>query len=206
MMIHFEIISFLLVILVLVVLWLLFLNSLPTIFLEISRFIAVITFWYVCIFFMKELFLFVTVFSTSRAGTFVLVFYVKGFFIFSWGFCFWLFVHSVKIYRNFVSYFSIVRGWSFSYSTSYIISTIFWYYSGKFDSMWVIFSESSIFTSSFWRSPLSDSSWVIHSKGFIVTSCSLQLYNLLCSLILEAPVVGPYFLKSCIHIFWRLQN
>ena len=59
------------------------------------------------------------------------------------------------------------------------ISTMVWYSLGKFDSMRVIISDSSTFTSNFRRSPLSSSISVIHYLGFIVTSSSQHLGNLL---------------------------
>ena len=79
-----SIIAFILVIFVLVVLWFFFPDSLPTVFIYMSSFVAVMKFCYVCNLFMPELFSFVTVFPTSRAGTLILEFYVEGFFIFSW--------------------------------------------------------------------------------------------------------------------------
>ena len=101
--IPFSIITFLLFIFVLVVLWFLFPDYFLTVFLEMYRFVVVITFLYVCTFFMLEVFSFVPIFHGSCAGNFVLGFYVKEFFIFSWGFCLWSFVHSVKCFWKFVT-------------------------------------------------------------------------------------------------------
>ena len=81
MVVHFEIIAFLLVVLVLSVILFFFLDSLPIVFIDISGFVAVIIFWYVCTLFMLALFSRVPVFLISRFGTLVLGFYVEGFFI-----------------------------------------------------------------------------------------------------------------------------
>ena len=84
--IHFSMIIFLLVIFVIVVLYFLFPGYFPKLFLDMSRFVAVIIFFYVCTFFMPAVFSFVPIFPASREGTFVLGFYVKGSFILSCGF------------------------------------------------------------------------------------------------------------------------
>ena len=163
--IWFAIITFLLVILVLVFLCSFFPEYFPEVSLEMSRFVAVMTLWYICTYFMPALFSFVPLFPASCAGTFIFRFYIKWLFIFSWGFCFLLFVPSVKFYWKFVTK-SIL-------STK--ISTVVWYSSGKFNSMWVIISVSSICTSIFRRCPLGNSSSVIHSSGFLVMSSSSNL-------------------------------
>ena len=97
---------------------------------------------------------------------------------------------------------SIVICLSLSSNLSYRISTMVWYSSGKFDSMWVIIYESSMCTLSFCRSPLSSSMWVIRSSGFLVTSSSPHLENLFHIIFLEAPVVGSKFHPrlSCISV------
>ena len=68
-----------------------------------------------------------------------------------------------------------------------------WCSSGKFDSMRDIISESSMCTSSLCRSTLSIAIMVIHSLGSLVMAYSFHLVNLLCSIILEAPVIGSDF-------------
>ena len=78
-----------------------FLYSPPKVFLDMSRFVAVMKFWYVFTLFIPALFSFVPVFSASLSGTFLLLFYVMGFSSFLEGF--WSFMHSVKFHRNFVT-------------------------------------------------------------------------------------------------------
>ena len=101
--VHFVIIAFLLFILVLVDICFFFPEYLPTIFLDISRFVAVFTFWYVRTFFIPVVFFLVTIFPESRAGTLVLGFYIEVFSIFYWSSWSWLFVHLVKKIWNVVT-------------------------------------------------------------------------------------------------------
>ena len=77
-------------------------DSLPTVFLEMSRFFTVMKSWYLHTFFVTEVLSLVSVSPASCAGTLVLVFYVEGFLIFSWISWYWLFVRSVKIYQNII--------------------------------------------------------------------------------------------------------
>ena len=77
--VNFEIIFFLLVISGIVVPWFFFPDSLPTVFLDMSRFVAVMKFWYVCTLFMSAVFYHFPVYPSSRAGTLVLGFYVERF-------------------------------------------------------------------------------------------------------------------------------
>ena len=77
--VHFEIIVFLLVIFVFVVLLFFLSDYLPTVFIDMSRFVAAMSFWYIPTFFMPAVFFLVTVFPAWCAGTLVLGFYVDGF-------------------------------------------------------------------------------------------------------------------------------
>ena len=61
---------------IIVILCLLFYDSFPKVFLDMSRFVAVMTFWYV---FMPKVFSFLHVFTASCAGTFVLGVSILGF-------------------------------------------------------------------------------------------------------------------------------
>ena len=74
-----------------------------------------------------------------------------------------------------------------------------WYSSGEFDSMCIIIYGSSMCASIFRRSHLSSSILVIHSLVFLVTPSSFYLANILCSLVLEAPVFGSFPPESVIH-------
>ena len=82
--------------------FILLLDSILTVFLDMSGFLSWMTFWYVSTLFMTELFSLVPIFSTSCAGNVLLVFYVKRFFIFSWSSLSWFFVHLVKFHQNIV--------------------------------------------------------------------------------------------------------
>ena len=76
---HFAITSFIFVIFVLVVLWIFSPDYLLTVFIDMSKFVAVTICWYVCTFFMTAVFSLVPVSTSSCTGTLVLRFYVKGF-------------------------------------------------------------------------------------------------------------------------------
>ena len=195
--VHFAIIAFLLVVFVLVVLWFFFPNSLPEVFLYIYGFVAVMTFWYVFTFFMPELFSLVPVYPARCAGTLILGFYVERFSSslealgpdFS-------FIRSNFI-KSFSQIFSMVIGLSLSSSSS---SRVSWWF--VILQLTLIVCESSFLSCQCVRQffvGISILSLAIHSSGFIVPSSSLHLANFVCSLVLEAPVVGSIFLESFIH-------
>ena len=60
--------------------------------------------------------------------------------------------------------------------------------------MWVIISISSIITPNCSESPLNNYISVIQSSGYLVTQSNSIFANFLCSLVLEAPVIGWHFL------------
>ena len=107
-MVHFLIIAFNLVIFVPVVLLFILPDYLLTVFLDISRFVLVMTFWYIHTFCISEIFPLVPVSPASHARILILGFYVERFFISSWIYLSWLFVHSVKFHQNWSWILSIV--------------------------------------------------------------------------------------------------
>ena len=197
--VHFGIVSFLVFIFVPLVTWYLFPNYLPVVFLEMSGFVVVIIFLYVLNLFMTEVFSVVPVSTASRAGTHVVGVYIKVIL----SYLEVLVLDCLFIWSNFTKrlpwILSIIRG-SFLSSNYYSRnSTVVWYSSGKFKSMWFVITELSMCTSSFFSSSLSILSSVIHSLVFIVTSSSSHLENFLHSPVLEPPLFGSKFLESFIH-------
>ena len=65
---HLEIIAFLIAIFILAFIWSFFCDSIPTVFLDLSGFVWVITCWYIHTFFMPEVSSFVTVSHSGGAG------------------------------------------------------------------------------------------------------------------------------------------
>ena len=67
--------------------WTFFPDSLATVFLDMYRFVTVVTFYYVCAPYVSVLLWLVTVSPTNLAGNLVLVFHAQVFINFSWYFC-----------------------------------------------------------------------------------------------------------------------
>ena len=196
---HFLIIELFIVIFVLVVPWLFLPDSLLKVFSDMSEFFAVMTFCYVYTFFMTEAFPLVPVFPTSRTRTFIFGFYVE---VISSSLGdlrpAYLFIRS-NFTESLSFILSIVRGWYLSSCSSSRISTMIWYSSGKFYSIWFIISESSLCTSSFCRYPLVTSILLIHSLEFLATTYSLHFSNFLPSVVLKSPVVSSTCFEAFIY-------
>ena len=157
-----------LAIFVLVVLRLFFIGYLLAVFIDMYRFFTVTKFLYIHTLSMTVVLRLMPICPEIRAGTFVLVFYEKRFFVFSWRVEFWLLVHLVKFCQSLTHILLVFRVLFLSSNLSSIISTMVWHFSSNSNSMWVIIFESSVCTSSFWRSCLSILSLLIHSWGFLL--------------------------------------
>ena len=94
---------FVFIIFVLLVPWVFFRDHIVAVFLEMSRFVTVMTLWYVRTFYMTSFLWLVPISNASCADTFVLVFCVKGFFIFSWRSWYWFLVHLVNLHLKLVT-------------------------------------------------------------------------------------------------------
>ena len=164
-----------------------------------SKSITVVKFWYVITFSIPEFLLLVPIFPASCAGTLVLGFYMK---IFSFSpdvlglNCLYIWSYFTKRLSQILS---IVKGLSSLSNIFSIICRMVWYFSGKFNNMWVIVYELWICTSVFGRSPPRNSNSMIHSPGFLGVLSSFHLSNIFHSLVQEHPVVSSKFPENLIH-------